>query len=161
MSTRGELLVVIINYPLYARVLDIRQVYRWQLFPEHPCDEKSNKRYYQIFLQPLQRLPHPIVSRRRQRIVFIPTTWQKFINAVEVNDLYDESSLEDRLWAEFKLLQIRAERQEFVTVKSAVMPWTLPFTVMKEYCLTTIIENINNLGGVDECGITESISPRE
>jgi hypothetical protein len=32
------------------------------------------------------------------------------MQALEINDLYDESPLEDRLWAEFKRLQISAER---------------------------------------------------
>jgi len=186
-----------VNY--YAQVLDIRQVYRWQLFPGQPYDEKSNRRYYQIFLQPLQRLPKPIISRRWRRIVFIPTTWQKFIKAVEINDLYDESPLEDRLWADFKRLQIRAERQELITVKK--LNYFLDFALycaagkidvetdgdvwhanperaaqdnirdndletagwkilrfnshqireeLGEYCLPTIVENINKLGGVDE-----------
>ncbi len=103
-----------VNY--YARVLDVRQVYRWQLFPDQPHDEKGERRYYQLILTPLRQLPQPIISRRLRRIVFIPTTWEKFINAVEINDLYDESSLEDRLWAELKRLQISAERQEFVQV---------------------------------------------
>jgi very-short-patch-repair endonuclease len=104
-----------INY--YAKVLDVRQVFRWQLFPDQTHDEKGKRRYYQLFLEPLQRLAKPIFSRRRRRIVFIPTTWQKFIQAAEINDLYDESSLEDRLWAALKRLQIEAERQELVTVK--------------------------------------------
>lgn len=104
-----------INY--YAKVLDIRQVFRWELFPNQPRNDKSNRRYYQLFLEPLRRLPNPISSRRRRRIVFIPTTWQKFVNAGEINDLYDESSLEDRLWAVFKRLQIQAERQELVTIQ--------------------------------------------
>jgi len=186
-----------VNY--YAQVVDSRQVYRWQLFPDQPRDEKRNRRYYQLILKPLQRLPKPILSRRLRRIVFIPTTWQKFINAVEINDLYDESPLEDRLWAEFKRLQIAAERQEFVKVKKhdyaldfaiycatgnidvetdgdiwhanpkqaaqdnlrdnalKTAKWkVLRFTgrqireEMQEYCLPTIVENINNLGGVEE-----------
>jgi very-short-patch-repair endonuclease len=49
--------------------------------------------------------------------VFIPTTWSKFSAAVEINDLFDESPLEDRLWAEFKRLQIGAERQLEVRVE--------------------------------------------
>lgn len=103
-----------VNY--YAKVQSIRQVYRWQLFPNQPRDVKSNRQYYQLVFEPLQRLPAPIFSRRRRRIVFIPTTWQKFINSTEINDLYDESSLEDRLWTALKRLQIQAERQEFVTI---------------------------------------------
>lgn len=104
-----------VNY--YAKVIDIRQVYRWQLFSDQPQDEKGKRRYYQVFLETLQQLAKPIYSRRHRRIVFIPTTWQKFINAIEINDLYDESSLEDRLWAALKRFRIEAERQEHVTVK--------------------------------------------
>jgi len=101
----------------YAKVLKIRQVSRWELFPDQPRNEKSNRRYYQLLLEPLGRLSKPIFSRRRRRIVFIPTTWEKLITATEINDLYDESSLEDRLWAAFKQLKIQSERQELVTIK--------------------------------------------
>ncbi len=118
-----------INY--YAQVLDIRQVYRWQLFPNQHHDKKRNFLYQQLLLQPLQRLPKPIFSRRFRRIVFIPSSWVKFINAVEINDLYDESPLEDRLWAEFKRHQIKAERQEFVKVKES--NYALDFAI---YCVT-------------------------
>lgn len=104
-----------INY--YAKVIHIRQAYRWQLFAGQPRNEKGNRHYYQLFLEPLQKLPKPIFSRRRRRVVFIPTTWEKFINAAEINDLYDESSLEDRLWATLKRLQVQAERQELVAIK--------------------------------------------
>lgn len=103
-----------INY--FGRVVEIRKVYRWQLFPENPHDEKSQRQYYQIFISSLEPLPQPIISRRRRRIVFIPTTWQKFSNAIEINDLYAESGLEDRLWMEFKSWQIIAERQEYIEV---------------------------------------------
>jgi len=75
-----------------AKVLNIRQAYRWQLFPDQTRNEKGTRLYYQLLFEPLQRLPRPIVSRRRRRIVFIPTTWEKFISATEINDLYDESS---------------------------------------------------------------------
>lgn len=194
-----------VNY--YARVLDVRQVRRWQLFPDQPHDEKGRRRYYQLILEPLRRLPKPILSRRWRRIVFIPTTWQKFSSAVEINDLYDESPLEDYLWAELKRLQISAERQEFVPVKDR--SYALDFAIyctsgkidvetdgdtwhadperipldnlrdndlettgwrvlrfntthirekMAEYCLPTIVENINRLDGVDE---KERLVPRQ
>jgi len=186
-----------INY--YAEIINVKRVYRWQLFPDRPSDNKSNRRYYQLFLQPLQRLPKPILSRRLRRIVFIPTTWEKFVKAVEINDLYDESPLEDFLWAEFKRLQISAERQEFIEVEKhnyfldfAIYcatgkidvetdgdVWhanperaaqdnlrdndikTVGWRVLRfnshqireetqEYCLPTIVKNINKLGGMDE-----------
>jgi very-short-patch-repair endonuclease len=193
-----------VNY--YARVLDIREVFRWALFPNEPRDDKAQKRYFQLILSPLQRLSRPIPSRRWRRIVFIPTTWEKFIRAVEINDLYDESPLEDRLWAEFKRLRISAERQEIVQIGQRF--YALDFAIycahgkidvetdgdtwhadperipldnlrdndletagwrvlrfnthhireaMAEYCLPTIVKNINQLGGLEE----QRIVPRK
>jgi very-short-patch-repair endonuclease len=183
----------------YCQILDHREVYRWQLFPDQPRDEKARQRYYQLFLGPLQRLAPAIVSRRRRRIVFIPTTWQRFVGAVEINDLYHESPLEDLLWQELKRLRIPAERQEFLAIKDrnyaldfAVYcaagkldietdgdtwhgdPQRIPLDNLRDndletagwkllrfntthvreqladYCLPTIVENINRLGGVEE-----------
>ena len=159
------------------------------------------------FQSPLQRLPQPIFSRRRRLIVFIPTTWRKFVNAAEINDLYDESPLEDRLWAELKRLNISAERQEFMPAKGHT--YALDFAIyctlgkidietdgdtwhtdperisldnlrdndletadwkllrfntpcimekMAEYCLPTIVENINTLGGLDEKPVPRKVS---
>jgi very-short-patch-repair endonuclease len=186
-----------VNY--YAQVLEVRKAYRWQLFPDEPRDEKSQRFYYQLILGPLKRLPKSIVSRRWRRIIFIPTTWQKFVSAVEINDLYDESPLEDRLWAELKRLKISAERQFFIEVNNRF--YALDFALfcalgdldvetdgdtwhsdparipednrrdndletagwsllrfngaqirerIEEYCLPTIVEKVNNLGGIDE-----------
>jgi len=186
-----------INY--FAEVLDIREVRRWQLFPDEPHDDKSNWRYYQIFVKSVQPLPKPIYSRRYRRIIFIPTTWEKFMKATEINDLFDDSPLEDKLWAEFKRHHIPAERQEFVVARKN--DYALDFAVYcakgnidvetdgdfwhanpekaekdnlrdhdlntegwkvlrfsekqiqeqaASYCVGTVVENINNLGGVDE-----------
>lgn len=186
-----------INY--YAEIIDIRKVFRQHLFPDEPINKKSGTQYYQIFIEPLRRLPKPIFSRRLRRIIFISTTWEKFVNAVEINDLYDESPLEDRLWAEFRRIKINAERQEFV--KAGRRNYALDFAIycesgkidvetdgdtwhskraniahdnlrdndletegwrvlrfntvqiqeqLNEYCLSTIVRNINKLGGVKE-----------
>lgn len=186
-----------INY--FAEALAIREVRRWQLFPNEPHDEKGSRRYYQIIVKPLQELPKPIYSRRYRRIVFIPTTWERFTQASEINDLFDASSLEDRLWAEFKRRGIPAERQEFVIARKndyaldfaiycaksnldvetdgdfwhanpekaerdnvrdhdlSTAGWqVLRFSERQiqeqagSYCVATVVENINNLGGVDE-----------
>jgi very-short-patch-repair endonuclease len=98
----------------YAAVENIEEARRSELFPHER--EKADDLYYKVSLGPLQRLEQPILSRRWRRIVFIRTTWDKFTNATEINDLFDESPLEDRLWVELKRRQIEAERQYFVTV---------------------------------------------
>lgn len=100
----------------YARVDAIKTATRQELFHDESPNRKSKRIYHQLLLEPLECLPAPIFSRRFRRLVFIPTTWKKFTQAVEINDLYDESPLEDRLWAEFKRLQISAERQYYLQI---------------------------------------------
>lgn len=185
----------------YARVLQIRQVARFELFPEEANNHKSQKHYYKLELSPLQELPQPIVSHRQRRITFISTTLVKLTTAVEINDLYDDSILEDRLWRELKKIQVNAERQEKFKVKEKIyfldfaiycaqgkinvetdgdtwhstkaqipldnlrdndletLGWrTLRFNTqhvqeaMGEYCIPTIVENINRLGGLGKTG---------
>ncbi|WAL60111.1 hypothetical protein [Thermocoleostomius sinensis] len=94
----------------YARVLIIHKVMRCELFPEEQKNRKSQNYYYKLELSPLQELPHPIVSYRRRRIIFIPTTLVKLTTASEINDLYDDSVLADRWWRELKKFRVDAER---------------------------------------------------
>jgi len=100
----------------FARVLDVRRATRATLFPQEPRGPKSDVVYFQVLLDKLERLPRPIKSRRYRRIVFIQTTWKKLIAASEINDLYDESPLEDLLYAELKRIRVPAERQEHVAI---------------------------------------------
>ena len=116
-----------VNY--FARVLDIHKVTRRELFPEEVQDKKAGQEYYKVMLSPLESLTQPIFSQRFRRIVFIPTTLEKFAHAVEINDLYDASPLEDRLWAVLKLNGIPAERQEFIDINGRL--YELDFAV---YC---------------------------
>lgn len=100
----------------YAHVHGTSIVSRHELFPDEPMSAKSERKYYKLSLGELVQWTYPIHSRRWRRIVFIPTTMSKFQNASEINDLYDESPLEDKLWAAMKRQQITAERQELVNI---------------------------------------------
>ncbi|PZV15412.1 MAG: hypothetical protein DCF22_07310 [Leptolyngbya sp.] len=71
----------------YAEVTAIREVYRWELFPEESRTAKGEKRYCKLELGMLEKLPHPIASSRLKRILFIPTTWEKFTLAKEISEL--------------------------------------------------------------------------
>lgn len=102
----------------FSEVIDIVTTDRKTLFPNEPPNSNQKKTYYQIKIKPLRVLQYPIYSRRWRRITFISSTFEKFINALEINDLFDNSPLEDRLWAELKRLDVDAERQELVTVKN-------------------------------------------
>ncbi len=104
-----------VNY--YGRVGKIEVVERRELFPNEIPSVKSKRKYCRIRLEDVERLESPIRSARWRRIVFISTTWDKFITAAEINDLFDESRLEDYLWGKLKELKISAERQWDVQVK--------------------------------------------
>jgi very-short-patch-repair endonuclease len=95
----------------YGRVSKIKKVLHRTLFPSRQRGEKSNKLYYRIDIEKLEKLPRPIPSRFPRPIVFIPTTWKKFHNAEQLNDLFDESPLEDEMWKSLKSSKIFAERQ--------------------------------------------------
>lgn len=111
----------------YAPVRRIKTLRRRDLLPEDSGHPRADDTYYKIETGPWERLPQPIVSARWRRLVFIPTTWDKFIGAVEINDLYDDSPLEDRLWAGFKRYEIAAERQFLVQVRASV--YSLDFAI--------------------------------
>ncbi len=100
----------------FGRIVRIRKVLRTDLFPNEPMNEKSERQYYQVFIERLDKLAKPIPSKRLRRFVFIPTTWKKVISAGEINDLFDDSPLEDSLWDGFKERGVDAERQESVSV---------------------------------------------
>lgn len=106
-----------VNY--WGRVREIRVVRRRELFPHEIPNLKSEREYYQVFLHSLERRAQPIRSARWRRIVFISTTWRKFSQAVEINDLFDDSPLEDALWKELKQRKIDAERQWDLKVGNA------------------------------------------
>jgi very-short-patch-repair endonuclease len=114
----------------FAKVIEIRRSFRWELFPSLPRDRKSERLYFQLVIAPLEKLPKPILSHRRRRIVFIQTSWEKLIAASEINDLHEGSPLEDRLWSELKRLRIAAERQEFI--KANGRNYALDFAI---YCM--------------------------
>lgn len=95
----------------YGEVADIQVVPRSELFPNEFGSARSDQQYYKLTFKSLEMLDRPIRSLRPRRLVFIPTTWEKFHRAEQINDLFDDSPLEDALWQQFKYSLIHAERQ--------------------------------------------------
>jgi very-short-patch-repair endonuclease len=103
----------------FGEVSQIDTVKRKELF----SDDKRNKHkaedlYYRLMLKSLEERPQPIFSYRPRIVVFIPTTWEKFTLAEQINDLYDYSPLEDLLWKKLKHLNILAERQWKINIQN-------------------------------------------
>jgi len=93
----------------WAEITKRSIVKRRDLLPDEPT--RADADYYKLELSALRPLVRPIISRRKRRIMFVPTTWSKFEQAEEINDLFHESPLEDELWQGFKRRNVEAERQ--------------------------------------------------
>lgn len=88
---------------------------RRDLLPDEPDHPRADALYYKVQLGPLVRRERPIVSLRWRRVTFIHTTWDRFEDAVEINDLFIEGGpYVDRLYAVLKERNIHAEREYVV-----------------------------------------------
>jgi hypothetical protein len=94
----------------YAPVRGYRLVTRAELLPAEADHPRAADRYYRIDIGPLLELPTPISSERLRRITFISTTLERLLAAHEINDLWETSDAQERLWAAFREASIRAER---------------------------------------------------
>ena len=95
----------------YGEVNRITVARRRELLPDLQNDPKADHEYYKIEFHELRPLPEPIVSRRWRRILFISTTFLRFREAKEINDVFHESPLEEMFWEALKAERIEAERQ--------------------------------------------------
>lgn len=102
----------------YGEVDRIDTVPRKELFPEDKGNaHKAENLYYKVQLKSLQVRYNPIISYRPRRLVFVPTTFEKFEKAEQINDLFDSSPIEDRLWSALKYIHVLAERQWKIVVQ--------------------------------------------
>ena len=102
----------------FGEVDKIDIVPRRELFPTDKKNaHKAENLYYRVQLKELQTRYNPIVSYRPRRLVFVPSTMEKFEKAEQINDLFDESPLEDRLWTALKYIGVLAERQWKVSIQ--------------------------------------------
>ena len=113
----------------YARNLGHELTTRRALLPDESDHPRANQFYYKIQLGELRSLRDPIVSVRWRRVTFIHTTWDRFRDAAEINDLFlDGGSYVDRLYATLKDRGIQAERNYHVreSASSYMVPLAVP-----------------------------------
>ena len=96
-----------INY--WARAWRWEVVKRIELLPDELSHPRAHDDYYKIHLEQLERLPHPIVSRKWRRITFIVTTWERLMRAREVHELLHGDIWEERLYRALRKMGIVAE----------------------------------------------------
>lgn len=95
----------------YARRTGHELVRRVDLLPDEPDHPRAEEPYYKLQLGPLRRKEPPIVSLRWRRVTFIHTTWDRFVKAREINDLFSTDAVYvDRVYHALKARGIQPER---------------------------------------------------
>jgi very-short-patch-repair endonuclease len=96
----------------FGKVEQMDIVPRRELFPDDKRNErKADNLYYKVRLKNLQERPNPILSYRPRIWRFICTSLTRFENAVQINDLFLGSGLEEKMWTDLRSKDILAERE--------------------------------------------------
>jgi hypothetical protein len=103
----------------YAVIEGHELVARRDLIPTEPDHPRAGQWYYKLQLGPLQHKIPPIVSARWRRITFIVTTGDRFMEAVEINDLFEQESLAGQLYVKLREMGIEVEREWMVSEEGA------------------------------------------
>lgn len=95
----------------YARCLGHELARRRDLLPAEADHPHADRVYYKLQLGPVMRREPPIPSRRWRRVTFIHTTWDRFVAAKELNDLYtDGGEFVDRVYHALRDADVAVER---------------------------------------------------
>jgi hypothetical protein len=97
----------------YAKIKGISIVKRKDLFPNEPSNSrKAFRSYYKIEFDELLELPKPFVARQGRRLLFVPTTEDKFFSGyTNFNILFHGSPLEEQMQDIIESMNIHYERE--------------------------------------------------
>jgi hypothetical protein len=98
----------------YVRIEGHELVARRDLIPSEPDHPRAGQWYYKLQLGPLEHKIPPIVSHRWRRVTFIVTSGDRFMQAVEINDLFEQESPVGQLYVRLKELGITVEREWWI-----------------------------------------------
>jgi len=93
----------------YAPVEGHELVRRRDLFPDQGDHPRADQPYYKFQIGRLMQREEPIPSLRWRRITFIESTWDRFVAADEINDLYATGA--DGLYVTLKEDRLHPERE--------------------------------------------------
>lgn len=109
---------------------------RKELIPDQPNHPRADDLYYKVQLGEVHRLQRPILSLRWRRVTFLHTTWDRFQDAVEINDLFVQGGdYVDRVYSVLKERGIDAERN--YRVQEGKLSYTVPLAIV---CMNGRIE---------------------
>jgi hypothetical protein len=113
----------------YARIEGHELVTRRDLIPSEPDHPCAGQWYYKLQLGPLERKLPPMVANPWRRVTFIVTSGDRFLNALEINDLFQQESPVGLLYVKLKEMGVPVEREWLIDEAGAVyvVDLALPF----------------------------------
>ena len=98
----------------YAHRHGLELVYRKDLLPNETSKKalaRADDTYYKVQFRQVQGKVPPITNPSKRRFAFIHTTWDRFINATKISDLYSKNDYYvDRIYHALRDKQIRVNR---------------------------------------------------
>lgn len=95
----------------YAERGGIELRYRRDLFPDKPDHPRAGDVYYKVHAKSLTKKTPPVLNPTRRPISFIYSTWDRFVPATTVKDLYStDDYFVDRIYHALRDKRLRPER---------------------------------------------------
>lgn len=95
----------------YAQVKGIELAYRRWLLPEEHDHPRAEEKYYKVGLGELIEKDPPILNNSKRAIAFIYTTWDRFVQARTIADLYSKADyFVDRIYHALRSKGVNALR---------------------------------------------------
>ena len=93
---------------LYGRRKGFELAQRKVLLPNEPNHKNAERRYYKVQLHAIEEKQPPLLNNEKRTISFIYTTWDRFIKAEKLSDLYShEDYFVDRIYHALRDRRVR------------------------------------------------------
>jgi hypothetical protein len=95
----------------YARYAGVELAYRRDLLPGEPDHPRAGDIYYKVQIDELKEKTPPITNPNRRVVSFVYTTWDRFVHAQTISDLYSQADYYvDRVYHALRQRGIQPER---------------------------------------------------
>jgi len=107
--------------PYYAKRTGLELHRRIDLLPDET--KNANAEYHKLQIAELRATRQPITNPSKRRFAFIYTTWDRFVHAKTLDDLYSRADhLVDRLYYALRDSGFKPRRQWELTARQGVYP---------------------------------------
>jgi len=95
----------------FADYKGVELLYRRDLLPQEANHPRANDAYYKIQLGTIRPKVPPVLNTSKRTLSFVYTTWDRFVNATKISDLYSkEDYFVDRIYHALRSAGVPSER---------------------------------------------------